>query len=193
MGRLEPLGGGQASPMVGILSQEPLQEKGVVEFIKLLFTSQIGRALLVTAVILGAGALGKLWYDQRNVPVGSVEGKRAEEVLEAAGQKLVETVEASPDGAFPKRAGWTPAALTCGAPVKVDPTESKHPTWVALGLSFKEPTAYQYLFYSEGERFTLAARADFDCDGIHQVYWLRGGKGVTGLGVERIAVDNPGE
>ncbi|MBH24395.1 MAG: hypothetical protein CMH57_08090 [Myxococcales bacterium] len=164
-----------------------------MEFIKSLFTSQIGQAILITALLLGAGAVGKVWYDQRNVPVGSVEGERAEEVLEAAAAKLVEVVEADAEGRFPARAGWTPSALTCGAPVQVTPQEAKHPTWQALGLSFEEPTAYQYLFYADGERFTLAARADFDCDGFYQVYRIRGGKGVTGLGTERLAVDNPGE
>ncbi|MEO1269165.1 MAG: hypothetical protein AAFX99_13770 [Myxococcota bacterium] len=164
-----------------------------MEFLTSLFRSPIGRAVLVALVLLAAGSLGKVWYDQNNIPPGKREGERAETILKGAIAQLKERVDADPKAPFPERAGWTPAVLTCGAPVHVTAAEANHPTWKALGMTFKEPTFHQYLFYTRDQEFWILARTDFDCDGLYEVYRFRGGRGMTGLGSASLGVDNPGE
>ena len=166
-----------------------------MKLLKTLFTSPAGQFTLVGLVVLGAAFAAKVYYDQVSIPVSEIAGDAVQDQLKAMASKLDTHVAAQPEGKspFPERAGWTPATLTCGAPTKADAKAATHPTWKVLGLDFAEPVHYQFLFYSEGKTFSLVARTDFDCDGLHQVLRIKGEHGFTGLTIGDLTVDNPGE
>ncbi len=157
---------------------------------KALLGSTLGKATLVGLVIVILGVIARQVYDQATIPEEKRRSTEVEGLLSDSVGALKDYVEKH--GALPPSAGWTPAEIACGEPVPVPPEAAAHETWVALGVRFEASTTFQYRFRARGDDFELLARADNDCDGVHQVHKLTGGKNWSGLGA-RIQVDNPGE
>ncbi len=164
--------------------------------LKNFFSSTSGRYVLFALLIASLGLAARTWYRYETRDTTLVQNTDAKSLLDNVLDNLETYASKQPEGQsrLPQNTPWTPAVVPCGESVKASPKEVQHPTWKVLGVSFKEPTAFQYRFRAKDKKFEFLARTDRDCDGIYQVYHLRGGESWTGgIETERITVDNPKE
>ncbi|HEU5141958.1 MAG TPA: hypothetical protein VFU04_02255, partial [Solirubrobacterales bacterium] len=77
--------------------------------------------------------------------------------------------------------GPTPALGACcrGGRERCDPDPAlwEAPLWRELGFSLDHAHAYAYSYASDGERFTVRAQGDLDCDGVYSTFELESGAG----------------
>lgn len=155
--------------------------------------SRTGRVLVASVLIASLAYVGKLYYAHETRPETVVRAGEIEALLGAMSEAL-EAREGQAGAAPLGTAPWTPATLPCGVAAPVPPEEAAHPTWRALGWAPKDaPTRHQLRYLVTPDGFEVIARSDFDCDGLHQVFRLRGERGALGLKLAPVTIDNPGE
>lgn len=155
--------------------------------------SRTGRVIIASVLIALLAYVGKLYYTHETRPETVVRAGEIEALLGTMSEAL--EAHAAKEGAKPLDAApWTPATLPCGVAVSVPPKEAAHPTWRALGWAPKDaPMRHQLRYLPKADGFEVLARSDFDCDGLYQVFHLRGERGALGLKLLPVMVDNPGE
>jgi type IV pilus assembly protein PilA len=72
---------------------------------------------------------------------------------------------------------WTPAGSCCAQPgqrCRPEPGPWAEAPWSDLGFELSDPHRYQVRYQSDGQRVTLAARGDLDCDGTFSHFEVAG-------------------
>ena len=163
---------------------------------KFLFSTTIGRAVIVGSVISLIAFGAKLYWDEQTRP----ERERAKLTNAETLDLLVEAIEgyaeahAKDERPFPQDTPWTPPQIDCGRTAEVTPEVAAHPTWKALGHTFKPKERYQLRFDATTTGYELLARADNDCDGVYEVLRRTGAVTVSGgVSSSSLKVDNSGD
>ncbi len=150
------------------------------KFIQFFTKTQTGRALLIAAAVLALAYGGKVYYTHQQESTRTRDARDAKEMLTAMADALDAHLEAEGDSGFeqlPTRTDWFPARLPCGAPTLLPEPEG---VWDTMELEAKSETRFQFRFERGDDSYTLLARRDSDCDGLHYVVRQVAEESVTG-------------
>jgi len=129
--------------------------------VKRLLSSSLFRYVVGAFIVIGAAAILKyVLIDVPKKETARVAGTGPERL-----EKLTEVL-AKESGPLPKLTEWYPKDLPCGQKIAAPEDEF----WNGLGIPVGEATYYQFRLESDEKRYTVLARRDSDCDGLHVVH-----------------------